>query len=59
MLSEIQIKKKIDALSNKLNLGNFQEVIAEANLLLKKNKNEVFFNILCLAYQGNGELDKS
>ena len=59
MLSEIQIKKKIDALSNKLNLGNFQEVIAETNLLLKKNKNEVFFNILCLAYQGNGELDKS
>ena len=36
MLSDIQIKKKIDALSIKLNLGNFQEVIAEANLLLKK-----------------------
>ena len=27
MLSEIQIKKKIDSLSNKLNLGNFQNVI--------------------------------
>ena len=59
MLSEIQIKKKIDSLSNKLNLGNFQEVITEANLLLKKNKDQVFFNILSLAYQGIGELDKS
>ena len=55
MLSDIQIKKKIDALSNKLNLGNFQEVIAEASLLLKKNKHQVFFNILCLAYQGISE----
>jgi hypothetical protein len=59
MLSDIQIQKKINALSNKLNLGNYQEVITEAGLLLKKNKHQVFFNILCLAYQGIGELDKS
>ncbi|MDC0518149.1 sulfotransferase [Candidatus Pelagibacter sp.] len=59
MLSDIQIQKKINALSNKLNLGNFQEVITEASVLLKKNKHQVFFNILCLAYQGIGELNKS
>ena len=59
MLSNIQIQKKINALSNKLNLGNYQEVIAEASLLLKKNKHQVFFNILCLAYQGIKEFGKS
>ena len=59
MLSNVQIQKKINALSNKLNLGNYQEVIAEASLLLKKNKHQVFFNILCLAYQGIKEFGKS
>ena len=59
MLSDIQTKKKIDALSNKLNLGNFREVIAEASLLLKKNKHQVLFNILSLAYQSIGEFKKS
>ena len=59
MLSDIQIQKKIDILSNKLNLGNFQEVIEQASLLLKKNKHQVFFNILCLAYQNIGKFEKS
>ena len=59
MLSNVQIQKKINALSNKLNLGNYQEVISEASLLLKKNKHQVFFNILCLAYQGIKEFGKS
>ena len=59
MLSDIQIKKKIDSLSIKLNLGNFQEVISETSVLLKKNKHQVFFNILCLAYQGIKEFAKS
>ena len=59
MLSDIQIKKKIDSLSIKLNLGNFQEVISETSPLLKKNKHQVFFNILCLAYQGIKEFGKS
>ena len=49
MLSDFQIQKKIEILTNKLNLGNFDEVIAEASILLKKNKHQVIFNILSLA----------
>jgi len=59
MLSDIKIQKKIEILTNKLNLGNFNEVIEETNLLLKKNKHQVFFNILSLALQSVGEFKKS
>ena len=59
MLSDIQIQKKIKILSNKLNLGNFDEVISEISTLIKKNKHQVLFNILSLAYQSKGELKKS
>jgi len=59
MLSDHQVQKKIEILSNKLNLGNFEEVITEASILIKKNKHQVLFNILSLAYQSKGELKKS
>lgn len=59
MLSDIQIQKKIKSLSNKLNAGMFDEVIDEASVLVKKNKHQVFFNILTLAYQSVGEFKKS
>ncbi len=59
MLSDIQIQKKIEILSNKLNLGNFDEVISETSTLIKKNKHQVLFNILSLAYQSKGELKNS
>ena len=59
MLSEIQIKKKIESLSNKLNAGRFDEVIEEASLLLKKNKHQIFFNVLTLAYQSTGSFKKA
>jgi tetratricopeptide (TPR) repeat protein len=59
MLSEIQIQKKIKSLSNKLNAGRFDDVIEEASILLKKNKHQIFFNVLTLAYQGIGELKKA
>ena len=38
MLSDYQVQKKIEILSNKLNLGNFEEVINEASILIKKNQ---------------------
>ena len=59
MSSDIHIDKKIKILSNKLNLGNFDEVIANGKNLLKKNKHQVIFNILSLAYQSKGEFEKS
>ena len=59
MLSDIQIKKKIEILTNKLNVGRFNEVIEETSILLKKNKHQVLFNILSLAYQSIGEFKKS
>ena len=59
MLSDIQIQKKIQSLTNKLNLGNFNEIVEETTILLKKNKHQVFFNILSLAYQSLGNFNKS
>ena len=59
MLSDIKIQKKIQSLTNKLNLGNFNEVIDETTVLLKKNKHQVFFNVLSLAYQSLGKFEKS
>ncbi len=59
MLSDIQIQRKIEILKNKMHAGNFDEVIAEASILIKKNKHQIIFNILSLAYQSKGELKKS
>ncbi len=59
MLSDIQIQKKITSLTNKLNLGNYDEVIKETSILLRKNKHQVFFNILCLAHHAIGDFTES
>ena len=36
MLSDSELQKKVNALTNKLNAGLFQEVINEAQILLSK-----------------------
>ena len=59
MLSDIELKKKVDILTNKLKAGLFQEVISETKLLLKKRKHQVLFNLLSLSYQSLGEHHKS
>lgn len=59
MLSDIEVKIKFDRLSNKLQAGQFTEVISETLLLLKKRRHQVFFNILSIAYQSIGEFQKS
>ncbi len=59
MLSDTQLQRKLEILSNKLRLGNYDEVISDALTLLKKNKHQVLFNILSLAYQSKGELKNS
>ncbi len=59
MLSDQDLQKKIQILTNKLRLNNFDDVISEALILLKKNKHQLLFNILCLAYQSKGEFKNS
>ena len=59
MLSNIELKKKIDKITNKLQAGLFDEVILETKMLLKKTKHPILFNILSLAFQSKGELDNS
>ena len=59
MLTDIELQKKVEILTNKLKLGMFKEVIDETKLLLKKRKHQVLFNLLSLSYQSLGQNDKS
>ena len=59
MLSNIELKKKVDKITNKLKAGLFDEVILETKVLLKKTKHPILFNILSLAFQSKGEFDNS
>ena len=59
MLSDSELQKKVNALTNKLNAGLFQEVINEAQILLSKRKHQVLFNLISLAHQSQGEHHKS
>ena len=55
MLTDVELQKKFQILSNKLRAGLSQEVINETKILLKKRKHQVFFNLLSLAYQNLGK----
>ena len=57
--SDEVLKKKYDQLYRKFVKGNFLEVIRECNKILKKRKHQLFFNLLSVAYQKNGEIEKS
>ena len=57
--SDEVLKKKYDQLYKKFVKGNFLEVIRECNKILKKRKHQLFFNLLSVAYQKNGEIEKS
>ena len=59
MLSDSELQKKVDILTNKLKAGLFEEVINESKLLLKKRKHQVLFNLMSLSYQSLGENHKS
>ena len=59
MLTDIELQKKVEILTNKLKLGLFKEVIDETKLLLKKRKHQVLYNLLSLSYQSLGQNDKS
>ena len=59
MLSNIELKKKVDKITNKLRAGFFDEVILDTKVLLKKTKHPILFNILSLAFQSKGEFNDS
>ena len=59
IVSDEVLKKKYDQLYQKFVKGNFLEVIRECNKILKKRKHQLFFNLLSVAYQKNGEIEKS
>ena len=56
----MDLKEKFNILVNKMNTGHYDEVIFEANYLIKKfPKQEALYNLLALTYQAKGEHDKS
>ena len=59
IVSDEVLKKKYDQLYQKFVKGNSLEVIRECNKILKKRKHQLFFNLLSVAYQKNGEIEKS
>ena len=56
----MDLQQKFQILLNKLNIGKFDDVIFEASYLNKKYpEQEVFYNLLSLAYQNKGDYDSS
>ncbi len=53
------LKKEYDKLYKKFVKANFSEVIKGCNKIIKKRKHQLFFNLLSIAYQKNGEIEKS
>ena len=58
-ISDEELKKKYDKLHKRLLKGDFLKVIEECNKVLKKRKHQLFFNLLCVAYQKIGKIEKS
>ena len=58
-LSDETLKKKYENLHNNFIKGDFKKVIKGCNKVLEKRKNQLFFNLLCIAYQKIGKIEKS
>ena len=52
------LKNKFEELKKKFLEKKFDEVIEECNLVLKKNKIDVFYNLLCLSYNNKNNIAK-
>ena len=59
MLSDSELKKKSEILTNKFNAGMYEEVITDAKSLIIKRRHQFFFNILSLCYQSIGDFQSS
>ena len=53
------LKSKFEELKKKFLGGKYDEVIEECNLVLKKNKIDVFYNLLCLSYNNKNNIAKA
>ena len=58
-ITDEMLKKKYDKIYKKYVKGNFSEVIEECKKILKKRKHQLFFNLLSVAYQKSGKIEKS
>ena len=58
-LSDEILKKKYDEIYNNFIKGDFLDVIKECNEVLEKRPHQLFFNLLCVAYQKIGKIEKS
>ncbi len=58
-MSVQDLKNKFEVLKKKFLEKKFDEVIEECNLVLKKNKIDVFYNLLCLSYNNKNNIAKA
>ena len=54
-----ELKKKFELLKKKLEKQKYKEVIDECKTILNSNKNDVFFNLLCLSYLHINKIDNA
>ena len=59
IVSDEVLKKKYDILYKKFVKGDFSEVIKECNKILEHRKHQLFFNLLSIAYQKSGKIEKA
>ena len=55
----LNLKNKFEELKKKFLEKKNDEVIEECNNILKKNKIDVFYNLLCLSYNNIGKTNKA
>ena len=53
------LKNKFEELKKRFLEKKYDEVIKECNLILKKNKVDVFYNLLCLSYNNKNNIVKA
>ena len=58
-MSVIGLNEKFEELKKKFLENKNDEVIRECKNILKKNKIDVFYNLLCLAYNNLGDSNKA
>ena len=58
-MSVMHLKEKFEVLKKKLLENKNGEVIKECKSILKKDKIDVFYNLLCLAYNNLGDSNKA
>ena len=59
VMTDEMLKKKYAKLYKKFVKREFSEVIKECNKVIKHRKHQLFFNLLSIAYQKSGKIEKS